>query len=69
MSAELFFIKSLALSVTALAVSAHRPLGSVNPARLHAYTVFSAKRRGKLGIPQREPSSGDTFRLEAKEIT
>ena len=40
-------------------LSAHRPLGSLNRARMHAYNVLSAKRRIELGAPQQEPNIAD----------
>lgn len=38
-------------------LAAHRPLGSINRARLHAYSALSAKRRNELGTRAAEPTS------------
>ncbi|HYP13486.1 MAG TPA: hypothetical protein VEQ63_06160 [Bryobacteraceae bacterium] len=40
-------------------LSAHRPLGSVMRARMHAYEVMGNKRRNQNGRPIREPRSID----------
>ena len=42
-------------------LAAHRPLGSLNRARMHAYNVLSSKRRGELGATEVEPSSMEDF--------
>ncbi|RRA48094.1 catalase family protein [Acidipila sp. EB88] len=52
------YVEGLSFS-PAHALAAHRPLGSLNRARLYAYTVLSAKRREELGAARREPASID----------
>lgn len=54
------YINGLSFS-PAHALAAHRPLGSVNRARLHAYTVLSAKRQQEMGLTGGEPISIRSF--------
>lgn len=49
------YVEKLSFS-PAHTLAAHRPLGSLNRARLHAYNVLAAKRRNELGATQQEPA-------------
>ena len=54
------FVEKLSFS-PAHALAAHRPLGSINRARLYAYKVLQAKRQAELGVPDSEPTSMAEF--------
>ena len=58
--ARVRYIESLSFS-PAHALATMRPLGSLNRARLYAYTALAAKRRNELGVSQQEPESLDAF--------
>ena len=59
-AAKVAYIESLSFS-PAHTLAAHRPLGSLNRARMHAYTVVARQRRNQLGVTQIEPDSIATF--------
>ena len=54
--ARVKYIEALSFS-PAHALASMRPLGSLNRARLYAYTALAAKRRNELGVDQQEPES------------
>ena len=54
------YVEKLSFS-PAHTLAAHRPLGSLNRARLHAYGALAAKRRSELGVGTAEPASLDDF--------
>lgn len=58
--ARVKYIEALSFS-PAHALASMRPLGSLNRARLYAYTALAAKRRNELGVTQQEPQSIDGF--------
>ena len=58
--AKVSYIEGLSFS-PAHTLAAHRPLGSLNRARMHAYTVLAKKRRSELGVTQIEPDSIAAF--------
>ena len=55
-AAKVNYIEGLSFS-PAHTLAAHRPLGSLNRARMHAYTVLAQKRRSEFGVTQIEPDS------------
>ena len=59
-AAKVAYIESLSFS-PAHSLAAHRPLGSLNRARMYAYAVVAQKRRNELGVTQIEPDSIATF--------
>ena len=61
-AAKVKYIEGLSFS-PAHTLAAHRPLGSLNRARMHAYTALANKRRNELGVTQIEPDSIAAFPL------
>ena len=59
-AAKVKYIEGLSFS-PAHTLAAHRPLGSLNRARMHAYTLLAHKRRNELGVTQIEPDSIAAF--------
>ena len=55
-AARVNYVEALSFS-PAHARASMRPLGSLNRARLYAYTALAAKRRNELGVVQQEPES------------
>ncbi len=60
--ARVKYIESLSFS-PAHSLEGLRPLGSLNRARLYAYTALAQKRRNELGVTQAEPESIEAFPL------
>ena len=54
------YVEGLSFS-PAHTLAAHRPLGSLNRARLHAYSALATKRRNELGARAAEPTTLSDF--------